>query len=51
MTFPAPHYSINGERRAFALLRPLSGDTAGQERVRELIPEAYAAHESGLSES
>lgn len=29
VTFPARQYSINGERRMFALLRP-SVDTAGQ---------------------
>ena len=45
VTFPARSYSINGERRSYALLRPVT-DTAAQDRVRELILEAYAAHEA-----
>jgi hypothetical protein len=44
VTFPARQYSVNGERRSFALLRPI-GDPAAQERVRELILEAYADFE------
>ena len=35
VTFPARRYAVNGERRSFALLRPVA-DTAAQERVREL---------------
>jgi hypothetical protein len=45
VTFPARQYSVNGERRSFALLRP-AGDTTSQERIRDLILEAYAAYES-----
>src|SRR6202158_4007279 len=41
VTFPARQYSVNGERRSFALLRPIV-DTQAQERVRDLILEAYA---------
>ncbi|HXG69006.1 MAG TPA: hypothetical protein VNJ04_00150 [Gemmatimonadaceae bacterium] len=44
VTFPARTYSVNGERRSFALLRP-SLDSIGQDRVRDLVLEAYAAHE------
>ncbi len=44
VTFPARQYSVNGERRSFALLRPLL-DTHAQDRLRDLILEAYAAHE------
>src|SRR5438445_12667064 len=44
VTFPARQYSINGERRSFALLRPI-GDTTAQDRVRELVLEAYAEFE------
>ena len=44
VTFPARTYSVNGERRSFALLRPV-GDVTAQERVRELILEAYAEFE------
>lgn len=46
VTFPARQYSVNGERRSFALLRPVADATA-QDRIRDLILEAYAAHESG----
>jgi hypothetical protein len=41
VTFPARAYSVNGERRSFALLRPIL-DTTAQERVRDLILDAYA---------
>ena len=44
VTFPARQYSVNGERRTFALLRPIS-DTAAQGRIRDLVLEAYAAYE------
>ena len=43
VTFPARQYSVNGERRSFALLRPLI-DTTAQNRVRDLILDAYAEH-------
>ena len=48
VTFPARQYAVNGERRSFALLRPIV-DTAAQERVRELVLEAYAAYEEHAS--
>ena len=31
VTFPARSYSINGERRTFALLRPVNGDASVQD--------------------
>ena len=46
VTFPARQYSVNGERRSFALLRPFS-DTAAQDRIRDLVLEAYAEYERG----
>ncbi len=46
VTFPARQYSVNGERRSFALLRPIAGDPSGQEQVRELVLAAYADHEA-----
>ena len=45
VTFPARQYSVNGERRSFALLRPIIDATA-QEKVRELILEAFQAYEA-----
>src|SRR6266849_1959941 len=50
VTFPARQYSINGERRSFALLRPIV-DVSGQEWVRALILDAYAAHEQQTTEA
>lgn len=45
VTFPARQYSVNGERRSYALLRP-AVDSTGQERLREIILEAYSAYEA-----
>ena len=44
VTFPARQYSVNGERRSFALLRPVA-DTNAQDAVRDLILSAYAEYE------
>lgn len=44
VTFPARQYSVNGERRSFALLRPVL-DAGAQDRVRDLILQAYAEFE------
>src|ERR1700683_5543600 len=44
VTFPARQYAVNGERRSFALLRPIA-DTGAQNRVRDLVLQAYAEHE------
>ena len=48
VTFPARQYAVNGERRSFALLRPIV-DTAAQERIREVVLEAYAGYEQQAS--
>ena len=40
VTFPARSFSMNGERRSFALLRPIA-DSTGQTKLRELILAAY----------
>jgi hypothetical protein len=47
VTFPARQYSVNGERRSFALLRPVV-DAAAQDRMREFILQAYAEYEEQL---
>ena len=49
VTFPARQYSVNGERRSFALLRPIE-DIAAQERLRNAILEAYKVYEAGAAE-
>ena len=43
-TFPARLYAVDGERRSFTLLRPVADATA-QERVRDLVLQAYAEYE------
>ena len=43
VTFPARAYSVNGERRSFALLRPVA-EVSAQEAVRDLILRAYDEH-------
>lgn len=45
VTFPARQYSVNGERRTFALLRP-AVDMVGQERIRDLVLEAFTHYEN-----
>jgi len=45
VTFPARQYSVNGERRSFALLRPANGDASAQEAIRQCILDAYERSE------
>ena len=44
VTFPARQYSVNGERRSFALLRPIV-DAAAQDAIRDLILHSYGEYE------
>jgi hypothetical protein len=48
VTFPARQYSVNGERRSFALLRPIA-DVTAQERIRDAVIEAYAECEAAAT--
>lgn len=50
VTFPARQYSVNGERRSFALLRPIV-DAASQDRLRDAILAAYLEHEAAIAEA
>ncbi|ODS56055.1 MAG: hypothetical protein ABS36_06380 [Acidobacteria bacterium SCN 69-37] len=50
VTFPARQYSVNGERRSFALLRPIT-DPATQDALRDAIIDAYNDYELALAES
>jgi len=45
VTFPARQYSVGGERRSFALLRPVVDATA-QDRIRQVVLDAYAEFEA-----
>ena len=47
VTFPARQYSVNGERRSYALLRPTVDPTA-QNAVRYMILQAYDDFASSL---
>jgi hypothetical protein len=44
VTFPARQYAVNGERRSFALLRPIV-DASAQNILRGLILDAFQAFE------
>jgi hypothetical protein len=46
VTFPARQYSVNGERRSFALLRPATGELRAQEAMRDAILEEYKRFEA-----
>ena len=48
VTFPARQYAVNGERRSFALLRPIS-DVTAQDRIRELVLQAFAEYEESAT--
>ena len=45
VTFPARSYSVNGERRSFALLRPIE-DARAQDAIRDRILQAFEAFEA-----
>ena len=46
VTFPSRAYSVNGERRNFALLRPANGQAAVQDAIRQAILDAYSSLET-----
>lgn len=48
VTFPARQYSVNGERRSYALLRPIV-DSAGQDRLRDVVLDAYKDYEAEVA--
>src|SRR5215203_654764 len=50
VTFPARTFSVNGERRSFALLRPVVDSTA-QEPLRTLILGALAQFEAKMAQA
>ena len=49
VTFPSRSYSVNGDRRSFALLRPAGSNHDGQDRIRELVLQAFGEHEAQLA--
>jgi hypothetical protein len=44
VTFPARQYGVNGERRSYALLRPIA-EMSAQNRLRDLVLEAFGEYE------
>jgi hypothetical protein len=48
VTFPARQYSVNGDRRSFALLRPIV-DATSQDVLRDIILDAYREHEAEVA--
>ena len=46
VTFPARQYSVNGERRSFALLRPANGEVSAQDAIKRCILDAYNRSEA-----
>ena len=50
VTFPARQFTVHGEKRSFALLRAV-GDPSVQDRVRELVLQAYAAYVHEIAET
>jgi hypothetical protein len=50
VTFPSRQYTGSGDRRSLALLRPVA-DAASQERVRDLVLQAYADYEDSATQA
>ena len=48
VTFPARQYTVGGERRSFALLRPII-DSSRQDKLRDLVLDAYKEFEAELA--
>ena len=46
VSFPSRQFIVHGDRRNFALLRAIE-DSSAQDRVRELVLQAYAQSEAG----
>ena len=50
VTFPARQYSVNGERRHYALLRGIENGATG-DPLRQRILKAYADHEEAAPQT
>lgn len=46
VTIPARQYSVNGDRRTFAVLRPTSGEFSALDPIRKVILDAYSRLET-----
>lgn len=50
VTFPARPFTVNGERRNFALVRAVD-DRSAEDRLRQIVLQAYAEYEAAASAS
>ena len=50
VTFPARQSIVNGDRRSVGLLRPVA-DVAAQDRMRDLVLQAYAEYEAAANDT
>jgi len=50
VTFPARQFTVHGERRSFSLLRAVT-DPVAQDRLRDIVLQAYLAHEAQVAEA
>jgi len=50
VSFPSRHFTVDGDRRSFSLLRWIAKRNA-QERLEHLLLQAYANHACGASEN
>ena len=50
VTFPARQFTVHGDRRNFALLRAVDNPNA-QDRIRELVIQAYHAYEQAANDT
>ena len=46
ITFPARQFTVHGERRHYSLLRPVE-DAQAEKRLKDVLLQAYLAHEAG----
>lgn len=49
VTFPARQFTVHGERRHYSLLRSVE-DVQAEKRLKEMVLQAYLAHEAGNAE-
>jgi len=50
VTFPARQFTVHGERRSFSLLRAVT-DPVAQDRLRDIVLQAYLAHEAKVADA
>jgi len=51
VTFPARTYTMNGEKRTFALLRPIGDSGGNEQKLRDIVLAAYKEYEAELAQA